>query len=136
MDEMNDPRLTKEYLSYEVWHYILGMEWLVQAQMTGLALGDSLKGYEAGTTPRAYAIQRHAQAALQIVDNLSPFAQWISNYIDDLSKLNKTIENKPAWQPRVGRDEKGWLMQVWWNHILLGVFRFDKTAPAPPGWRH
>lgn len=135
MDTMNDPRLTKESISYDVWRYCVEMEWLVQSQMTGLILGDTQSGYDAGYTPKAYATHKHAQACMQIVDNLSPFAQWVSNYIVNQQELNNVVKDKNGWQPRVGIDEDGWIMQAWWHGVLLGKFRFDKRCPPPPGWK-
>lgn len=135
MDVMSDPRLTNAHMSYDVWLYCVEMEWIVQSHMTGIVLTDARSGYDEGHTPKAYAVHKHAKACMTIVDNMSPFAQWINNYIVDDRNLQMEVANKPGWQPRVGKDEQGWLMQVWWRGELLGVHRFDRSCPPPPGWK-
>lgn len=134
IDPMIDDRLKKPALSYEAWHYVLTMEWLTQNQFSGFAIpSDVVIGYDGLRTPRAFALEAHAQFTMQIIDSQHAVNQWFNNYGDKPGELMPFA--KPGYSMQIGRDRDCFVIQVWSGGVCVHAARCDKKAPPPPGWR-
>lgn len=131
LDPMEDERLT--VLPYEVWHYMVTLEWACTNDYVGFDFGDAREGYDKGYTPRRFIMEKYASAVMTAVDAQNPFVQWVNNHADKPGMLMELMR-APNAQVKVGRDSAGWLLQVWCGGLCVGAMRFDKRAPAPPGW--
>lgn len=136
LDPMNDERLTASHCPYEVWHYMLVMEWHTQALFTGFELpSNGEDGYYRGNTPKAFALSAHAQFTMQIIDAQNPFAQWLNNWALTPGDISTTLGKFRGASCRMGKDDKGFVLQIWYLNVCVEAFRFDVKAPNPPGWR-
>lgn len=135
LDPMEDRRLTNEHVVYEVWHYMVMLEWEAQTNMLGFSFDHDDEAYAKGYTPRRFITEAYSSAVMTVVDKQPEFWKWFHNYANKPDEINTIINGKIGSQVKVGKDKDGWLLQVFWLGTCIGALRFDRKAPKPPGWR-
>lgn len=135
IDPMEDRRLTNVHVSYEVWHYMVTLEWSVINTMIGFSFDRDEEAYAKGYTPKRYINEAYSSAVMTIIDSQPEFLRWLNKHANKPSELNELTHGRVGSQIRVGKDKEGWLLQVFWLGACIGAMRFDRKAPAPPGWR-
>ena len=133
LDPMFDVRLTNGHMDYEVWHYVFELNRATCGDVQGLVFDDPRSRYDAGRTPHEAMTEIYSKAVMSAaIDNVPDLIRWINNNAQDLGAFGRFYQ--PGSQIKIGRDDKGWLMQFWMQNTCYGHMRFDPRAPAPPGW--
>jgi hypothetical protein len=132
LDPMEDLRLTKQKVDYEVWHYVFTMEWATMQELLGFELQPMREAYEKGYTPKTAARELSCSAVMRIIDNQTAIAQWANNYLDKPAEVGQFFQ--AGCQIKVGKDGHCYVLHFLHGRTVVGFVRSTPNAPPPPGY--
>lgn len=131
---LDDIRLTKEHIDYEVWSYIVELEVRYVTKLNGIQVDIERSGYEDGKTPQCYyAMEVFSHIVMNTMDAQPDFIRWLNNWAREPGQFMKAMN--PETKLKMTKDKFGFVLQFWQGRHVYFVMRFDEKAPNPPGWK-